>query len=113
MRMTQKPVTYLVFPTEQQRQQREGNIVQRRSNDRRQEITTHQPGYSQSEQRLESPERHKPEEHSDRCTEGNRMGGILQLEELPTLIAKPGNRVHVGEVTQHHLVMEQRIVARH
>jgi hypothetical protein len=109
MRMTQKPVPYLVFPTEQQRQQREGDIMQRRGNGRRQEITTHQPGYSQRQQGLKSPEGYEPKKHSDRCTQGDCVGGILKLEELPSLVADPMDRVHNHQVTELYPAMKQRI----
>jgi hypothetical protein len=37
------------------------------------------------------------------------MGGILELEELPTLVAKPAKWVHYVKVTELHATMEQRI----
>ena len=49
MRMTQKPVTYIIFPAEQQRHQGKGNIVQRCGNGCRHEIGAQQSGYSQCE----------------------------------------------------------------
>jgi|ERR1700722_9561921 len=109
MRMTQKPVPYLVFPTEQQRQQREGDIMQRRGNGRRQEITTHQPGYSQRQQGLKSPEWYEPKKHSDRGAQGDCVGGILELEELPSLVADPMDRVHSDQVTELYSAMKHRI----
>ena len=109
MRMTEKPITYIIFPAEQQWQQGEGNIVQRCGNGRRKQISAHKPAYSKREQRLKSPQRYEPEEHSDRRAQSNRVGGILELEELPTLVAKPSERVHSVNVTELHSAMEQRI----
>jgi hypothetical protein len=68
--------------------------VQRRGDGRRQKVAAHQSRDAERQQRLKSPERDEPEEHSDRRAQSNRVGVILQLEELPTFVAKPSDRVH-------------------
>ena len=108
MRVTQKPITDIVFPAKQQGQQREGDIVQRGGNRRREEVPTQEPAHPQGEKGLKSPQWDEPEEHSDGRAQGDGVGGILELEELLTFVAKPSDRVHAPDVTGLQWAMEQR-----
>ena len=74
--------------------------MERRGNGRRQKVAAHKSRYSQREQRLKSPERYESEEHSNCRAQSNRVGGILQLEELPALVAKPSERVHYLTISE-------------
>ena len=89
MRLAQKPITYIVFPSKKQWHQRKGDIVQRRGDGRRQEIGADYSGDSQGEQGLKSPERHEPEEHPNRRARSDRVATILELNKLSTFLAKP------------------------